>query len=340
MLFLNKLYTSGLLLAGVNSCILDHQHRRFVQKRRTDGSRDSGDNPKFNSSTLSTTSQVAALACNLTVDQTSNKATIFPTNNTLLSLDGQGSKTTSQWSRFPPSRRAPLDPTSPEDNLIFLWSALQIMSTSPMNEQLQSLCLDEHGDTNATSCGTLYEAEQFVMESLNVFPDFWLPNTGTSSPTIQLSDLENVLSRMTAIEMWAAYSATEGQGKNLKFANTLDTSILTSESGVTISSATNFVKNNNVVVFEEFLLVFALFVSIAISMILLLLAMPSLLDNNNLKIDSIGILQMIWLANDHPEIQQSITRLNDPSVEDLRKEGIAIKRNFHRHTTDCADQQR
>ncbi|KIK67602.1 hypothetical protein GYMLUDRAFT_237831 [Collybiopsis luxurians FD-317 M1] len=294
--------------------------------------------PRFNSTITSTTFQVAALACNLTIDQFTNKALIDPSNNTLLELDGEGNKTSAQLSPFPVSRRPSLftnDSQAAEDALISTWNFLPISSTSPMNDQLQSFCLDNN---NFTSCGMLFEAEQFVMESLNIFPDFLLPDNVTSAQTIQLKDLENVLARMTAIEFWA-----EGHGNNLKFANTFDTSALSSGSGIAVSSTTAFVKNQNTVQFEETLLVFAierldLYIALAISVLLLVLATPSLLDNNSLKIDSIGILQMIWLANDHPEIQQSITKLDDPSIDDLRREGILIQRNFHRHATDGPQQ--
>ncbi|KAJ4472931.1 hypothetical protein C8J55DRAFT_144411 [Lentinula edodes] len=170
------------------------------------------------------------------------------------------------------------------------------------------------------------------MESLNIFPDLLLPPTSDASATIDLADLENALSRMTAIEIWA-----EGQGNNLKFANRISSS-------EGISTSKTFIQNSNTMKFPEQVLVFAinriqLFGVFAIAIVLLLLVIPSLLDNNSLKIDSIGILQMIWLANDHPELQQSISALDDPSTEELRNEGMKVKRNFHRHNAEGLPQQ-
>lgn len=49
----------------------------------------------------------------------------------------------------------------------------------------------------------LIRATRFVMESLNIFPDLLLPPTSDASANIDLADLENALSRMTAIEIWA-----------------------------------------------------------------------------------------------------------------------------------------
>ncbi|KIK67596.1 hypothetical protein GYMLUDRAFT_36338 [Collybiopsis luxurians FD-317 M1] len=281
---------------------------------------------KFNSKATSTTSHVAALACNLTVDQYSDKAFINPRNNSLLHLDGEGNKTSAQLSSFPVTTRPPLYSNASqaaEDALISLWGLLQISSTSPMNDRLQDFCRTNAGN-DFTNCGTLFEAEQFVMESLNVFPDFLLPDNVTSSQSIQLKDLENVLARMTAIEFWA-----EGQGKNMKFENTLDGG----------DAASRFVTHQNSFQYEEPKLVFViyrtyLFVSLALAIFLLVLVTPSLLDENNLKIDSTGVLQMVWLSSYHPEMHQSITSLHNPSIEELRKEGLRVRRVLGRPPND------
>ncbi|KAH7876420.1 uncharacterized protein C8R40DRAFT_134651 [Lentinula edodes] len=284
-----------------------------------------------NQTTLSTTSEVNVLACNLTVDALPDKVIIDPVSNALLSPIDQANKTAAKLSPFPTAlRTTPFDElNSPEDALIAFWSLLPIASVSPLVFQLSNLCTTEN---SAETCGTLYESEQFVMESLNLFPDLLLPPTSDASANIDLADLENALSRMTAIEIWA-----EGQGNNLKFANRISSS-------EGISTSKTFIQNSNTVEFPEQVLVFAinriqLFGVFAIAIVLLLLVIPSLLDNNGLKIDSIGILQMIWLANDHPELQQSISALDDPSTEDLRNEGMKVKRNFHRHNAEGLPQQ-
>ncbi|KAF9021103.1 hypothetical protein BDP27DRAFT_1354098 [Rhodocollybia butyracea] len=284
----------------------------------------------FNSTLTETTSSISVLACNLTLDEVSNKATIDPLSNSLLNLTGQVNTTSAALSPFPVvSRSTLLDLSNATDALIDIWSLLPISAVSPMNEQLQNFCT---GNGNSLSdCGTLYEPEQFVMESMNIFPDFLLPPNSASVSSIDLVDLENVLSRMTAIAIWS-----EGQGNGFKFENGLIT-------GVGLSSDKSFVTHENTVLFQQPFLVFAinrleLFIAIAIAILLLALVTPSLFDNNSLKIDSIGILQMIWLANDHPEIQESITKLKDPSIDELRKEGLLIKRNFHRYRGDLPQQ--
>jgi hypothetical protein len=100
------------------------------------------------------------------------------------------------------------------------WSISQIEAVSPLSYQLSEICTD--AGNQIQTCGELYQAEQyvlvlfflmvsdaltimmctrFVMESLKFFPDIYVE--GPPASPIDLKDLENVLSRMTAVEVWA-----------------------------------------------------------------------------------------------------------------------------------------
>ncbi|KAJ3751957.1 hypothetical protein EV360DRAFT_75776, partial [Lentinula raphanica] len=278
-----------------------------------------------NQTVYSSTSQITALACNLTVDTLFNisidTSSFFLKRHSIKHITKQANKTSAKLNAFPTTlRTTPVDVfNSPEDALIALWSQLPIASVSPLSEQVTSLCTQNN---SLEICGTLYESEQFVMESLNIFPDLLLPSTSNNVESIDLAELENLLSRMTAIEIWA-----EGQGNDLKFANQITTS-----EGVTTNKTV--ITHNNERVYNDFFLSFGfdrtkLFTVIGIVVTLLLLAAPSILDNNDLKIDSIGILQMIWLAHIHADRHALITKLENPSTDDLRKEGLKIKQNFY-----------
>ncbi|KAE9405267.1 hypothetical protein BT96DRAFT_346998 [Gymnopus androsaceus JB14] len=198
----------------------------------------------FNSTIPSSTSQITALACNMTVDMWSNKAFVDPISNALLGITGEVNKTSSISSPFPAVYRStPLNASSPAEALLDIWGVLPTQSVSPLASALLTACTESN--TEAV-CGTLYQPEQFVMESLNIFPDILLDES--SSPSIGLTDLENVLARMTAIEFWA-----EGQGNNLKFANALATE------GVAGASTNRvFTINQNTVQIQKFFLVFAI----------------------------------------------------------------------------------
>ncbi|KAJ4479092.1 hypothetical protein J3R30DRAFT_3702147 [Lentinula aciculospora] len=282
----------------------------------------------YNSTTESSVTQVTALACNLTVDMSSTKAHIDPFSNALLELTGEAwNKTSASLSPFPASYRStPVDVNqSPADMLTSIWSVLPVAAVSPLDEQLIDVC-----NNSATICGILYEPEQFVMESLNMFPDIYLPQ-GPSANSIDLAKLENVLSQMTAIEFW-----TEGQGNNLNFSNRLFDGVDTTKSFVMNENNLNLHQIGVVYMLDIIDVIIPLIellsLSLGFAIILLALAMPSLVDHNRILIDSIGILQMIWLANDHPtEDQKALTELDPPTTKALRKAGLKIKRNYQNH---------
>ncbi|KAJ3740930.1 hypothetical protein DFH05DRAFT_1545671 [Lentinula detonsa] len=278
--------------------------------------------PYSNSNTESIT-HVLALACNLTVDISSTKALIYTADSSLKELTGgpAGNKTSANLTPFPSDLSStPMDiDHSVTDALVATWSVLPTRAVSPLNEILLENCIGS--DNSIFTCGTLYEPEQFVMESLNIFPDIFLP--GPSNTGINLVDLENVLSRMAAIEFWS-----EGQGINSNFLNRFFN---------TVDTDKVFVTNENIVKFHEegfryALDIYELSLSLGFAVVLLALAMPSLCDRNHLIIDSIGILQMIWLANDHPgEDQKYITDIKIPTTKALREGGLRIKRDYNHH---------
>ncbi|KAJ3998036.1 hypothetical protein F5050DRAFT_1747845 [Lentinula boryana] len=275
----------------------------------------------YSNSNAESITHVSALACNLTVDISSTKALIYIADTSLKELTGgPGNKTSANLTPFPSDLSGtPMDiDYSVTDALVATWSVLPTTAVSPLNEMLLENCI---GSNNSIfTCGTLYESEQFVMESLNIFPDIFLP--GPSNTGINLVDLENVLSRMTAIEFWS-----EGQGKNLNFSNRLFNAVDTDKV---------FVTNENILKYHEEGFRYALDItelslSLGFAVVLLALAMPSLCDRNYSIIDSIGILQMIWLANDHPEDQKCITDIETPTTKALREGGLRIKRNYNHH---------
>ncbi|KAJ3985734.1 hypothetical protein F5890DRAFT_1585217 [Lentinula detonsa] len=277
----------------------------------------------YSNSNIESITHVSALACNLTVDISSTKALIYTADSSLKELTGgpAGNKTSANLTPFPSDLSStPMDiDHSVTDALVATWSVLPTRAVSPLNEILLENCI---GSNNSIfTCGTLYEPEQFVMESLNIFPDIFLP--GPSNTGINLVDLENVLSRMTAIEFWS-----EGQGINSNFLNRFFN---------TVDTDKVFVTNENIVKFHEegfryALDIYELSLSLGFAIVLLALAMPSLCDRNHLIIDSIGILQMIWLANDHPGGDQKyITDIKIPTTKALREGGLRIKRDYNDH---------
>ncbi|THV00304.1 hypothetical protein K435DRAFT_837392 [Dendrothele bispora CBS 962.96] len=74
-----------------------------------------------------------------------------------------------------------------------------------------------------------------------------------------------------------------------------------------------------------------LYGAFALSIFLLALAAPAILDNNSLQIDSVGILQMVWLLQEHQELQDRIGSVENPTTEKLREAGQSTNVCFGKH---------
>ncbi|KAJ3865783.1 hypothetical protein EV359DRAFT_80136 [Lentinula novae-zelandiae] len=242
------------------------------------------------------------------MDMSSIKADVDPIDNSLLKLHGQGNKTSANLSPFPSTYRStPVDMhSSPEDALLAIsypnrkWSLLTYTAVSPLNQQLFMNCTTS--GNSKLACGTLYESEQFVMESLNIFPDILLP--GPSA---------------TTIEFWA-----EGQGINSKFSNRLFGGNGGQSEVFVVNENTQWIRGDG---FIYALIPYNLWISLGLAIFIFALAIPSLIDKNTLEIDSIGILQMIWLVSNHPD-QKVITQIPEPTAKILRKAGLEIEENY------------
>ena len=64
---------------------------------------------------------------------------------------------------------------------------------------------------------------------------------------------------------------------------------------------------------------FHIYGSLSIAIFLFLLAIPDIIDSNEIKVSHIGILEVIWLLGETEDILPVIHAVKDP--EDRRKEG-------------------
>ncbi|KAK7470247.1 hypothetical protein VKT23_001681 [Stygiomarasmius scandens] len=265
--------------------------------------------------------QVFALACNLTVNFVN--VVINPRTFGLQEFDDLSAmnKSKSTFRQFPTATRSVMNLTDNTDALISSWPFLTEIAVSPLSEYLS------RGNAGLR----LSETDQFVMESFDVFPDRIMSadQARNSSSKVLLHDLENTLSRMTAISMWS-----QVWGRNQKFAFEVNREF-GDESG-TVDAVTE-PASLMVMVQHRFLFLNLkeLYGAFALSIFLLALAAPAILDNNNLQIDSIGILQMVWLLQEHKELQEKIGQVPEPTTDDLRVAGQDTNVCFgthHHHT--------
>ncbi|KAK7470249.1 hypothetical protein VKT23_001683 [Stygiomarasmius scandens] len=259
--------------------------------------------------------EVFALACNLTLE--SLNVTINPRTFGLLESNALSAKNKSESTlgQFPIATRSVMN-TNTSDTLVQTWPFLTEIAVSPLNE-----FFNEQAGARGLR---LSETDQFVMESFDVFPDRIMSTdqARTSSSQIYLHDLENTLSRMTAISIWS-----QAWGTNQKFASQADRELgdITGKIDTVYETA-----SVDVVKFYWFLTLNLreLYGAFALSIFLLALATPAILDINNKTVDSIGVLQIVWLLKDHSKLVREIGEVENPITDKLRGAGRGMKVHF------------
>ncbi|KAJ7583955.1 hypothetical protein C8J56DRAFT_952330 [Mycena floridula] len=257
---------------------------------------------------------VTVLGCNLTLD--SMDATITSHTHALLNVSSPTEKVSSKISSFPVERRQPLNISDPNDSLIGgLGVFLTLGFLSPMADFLAGPCSKSPFNVQNNICKPLLETDQFLMESLDLYPDIIFNDT-LSPNVIALHDLENALSRMLAIGVWV-----EAWGSNQKFANKFVEDLVGDKPIEKIQVKRTSLVNDLNTVSRLCINMSQVYIGLLASLALLAVIMPGILHKNDIKVESAGILQVIWLLRDHPKIQEAIGRIEDPSDEELRKAG-------------------
>ncbi|THU79512.1 hypothetical protein K435DRAFT_525164 [Dendrothele bispora CBS 962.96] len=270
-----------------------------------------------------TVSSVSALACNLTlefVDVTINPRTFGLEEFSALSAKN---KTTSSMKRFPTTVRSSMDNLNTSDALVQTWPILTEIAVSPLNDFYNEQ-VTENCKTDDCTGIRLSVTDQFIMESFDLFPDRIMSNEVTRSH-IFLHDLENFLSRMTAISIW---SQAWGEDQKFVFRENQEFGDFSGNIAVTYKQGWMTATTIHRLLTLDLKQLYGAF---ALSIFLLALAAPAILDNNSLQIDSVGILQMVWLLQEHQGLQDRIGNVENPTTEKLREAGQSTNVCFGKH---------
>ncbi|KAK0472100.1 hypothetical protein IW261DRAFT_1597081 [Armillaria novae-zelandiae] len=180
--------------------------------------------------------------------------------------------------------------------------------------------------SNPELCNPLTVVEQFVMEDLGLHSTL-LDSPVRPAPQIALHDLENSISSATAASYWAALYAKAGGLKDddpYNIANVNNFAVNTMSGNATITYPYTATRLN--------INLLPLLVGLGASIVLLLLAFrltgaPIVGDSG---IDTIGVLQILWLMRTRPDLQRIISDVNEPSTDNLREAGM-VKTSMHVH---------
>ncbi|KAK0204404.1 hypothetical protein DFS33DRAFT_1382291 [Desarmillaria ectypa] len=180
--------------------------------------------------------------------------------------------------------------------------------------------------TNPELCNPLTVIEQFVMEDLGLHSTL-LDSPVRVAPQVALHDLENSISSATAASYWAALYAKAGGLKdddpyNIANVNNFAVNAMSGNATITYPYTATRLNIN--------LLPLLAGLSASVGLLLLvfrLIGTPILGDSG---IDTIGVLQILWLMRTRPDLQTIISDVDEPSTDNLREAGM-VNTSMHVH---------
>ncbi|KAK0216578.1 hypothetical protein EDD85DRAFT_942889 [Armillaria nabsnona] len=180
--------------------------------------------------------------------------------------------------------------------------------------------------SNAQACNPLTVVEQFVMEDLGLH-SILLDSPVRPAPKITLHDLENSLASATAASYWAALYAKAGGLKdddpyNVENVNNYRVESMTGNATISYPFTATRLNIN--------LIPLLLGLLASIGLLLLVFWLVGKPIEGDSGIDTIGVLQIVWLLRTRPDLQRIVSDVHQPTVENLRESGM-VYTSMHGH---------
>ncbi|KAK0193369.1 hypothetical protein F5146DRAFT_379581 [Armillaria mellea] len=147
------------------------------------------------------------------------------------------------------------------------------------------------------------------------------------APQIALHDLENSISSATAASYWAALYAKAGGLKdddpyNIANVNNFAVNAMSGNATITYPYTATRLNIN--------LLPLLVGLGASIGLLLLTFRLTGAPIAGDSGIDTIGVLQILWLMRTRPDLQRIISDVDEPSTDNLREAGM-VKTSMHVH---------
>ncbi|KAI0938476.1 hypothetical protein AcV5_000153 [Taiwanofungus camphoratus] len=150
--------------------------------------------------------------------------------------------------------------------------------------------------------------EQFLLDRLGINPMI-----SNSDINVTLHDFENTLADLIASSYWAAVNLMSPNVSIDDYGTPQE--YIGLQSGQAVAAQIAFCLNLNTV---------PLVIGFGASILLLILAtvMTRVSDHKAGPINTLGVLQVVWLAHEHPVLGERIGQVNEPTTENLREAGM------------------
>ncbi|KAK0200509.1 hypothetical protein DFS33DRAFT_1397253 [Desarmillaria ectypa] len=168
--------------------------------------------------------------------------------------------------------------------------------------------------------------QRFVMEGLGLH-SILLDSPVRPAPKITLHDLENSLASATAASYWAALYAKAGGLKNddpynVENVNNYRVEAMTGNATISYPFTATRLNIN--------LTPLLLGLAASVRLLLLVFWLVGKPIEGDSGIDTIGVLQIVWLMRMRPDLQRIVSDIHEPTVENLRESGM-VYTSMHSH---------
>ncbi|KII88658.1 hypothetical protein PLICRDRAFT_41860 [Plicaturopsis crispa FD-325 SS-3] len=245
-----------------------------------------------------------------TISLVKQQAVVDAQKKSLISVSPTAEKTASAWSDWHPE----LQPSDSGH-----WSWIKDPNIDAWGDMLHAMpitAIDANGACSRISdaCDELNYAEEYLMGRLGLYPEASSTSGFEIDTPPTLHAFENALAAMTASLYWAAANVRDdqfvmpGQPTNLRsHAQLLQGSarISLTESRLNLSIVP---------------IAFGLGVSIVLLALAVVLTRPP--DGHGAVIDSVGVLQLLWLMNRRPSLHERVSQVDVPTMDNLRAAGM------------------
>ncbi|KAK0445046.1 uncharacterized protein EV420DRAFT_1721221 [Desarmillaria tabescens] len=180
--------------------------------------------------------------------------------------------------------------------------------------------------SNPDICNPLTVVEQFVMEDLGLHP-ILLDSPVRPAPVVTLHGLENSLASATAASYWSALYAKAGGLKNddpynVENVNNYQVAAMAGNATITYPYTAMRLNINLIPV--------AVGLGASIGLLILAYQLVGKPIAGDSGVDTIGVLQILWLMRTRPDLQRLISEVDEPSVDNLRRTAM-VTTSMHSH---------
>ncbi|KAJ7610615.1 hypothetical protein DFH06DRAFT_1485488 [Mycena polygramma] len=221
-------------------------------------------------------------------------------------------KTYSSWQQYSNASFPPSDSTLLGGDL---WTDIPLVPVEPI--------IPLGNDTSAPAGGFLSVMDEYLMERLSLDPSWISTKTEpVSKPVLALHEIENAISALFATAFWLM-GHVRPDPLEMRYSLRGDTNLGGELVPPALAAGNTTVAQHSLQIRLEISLI-AVSLGLGVSILLVIVALPYAVAGSGTRspVDSISILQTIWIFRRHDNLSHSLHQVADPNEANLRTAGL------------------